>query len=307
VDKEIIAYIDGAARGNPGPASIGVVLYEPDYTVLRELSETLGVATNNQAEYTALIRALEEAISLGAARIRVYSDSELIVKQVRGQYKVKDEKLKILHEKVHKLLNNIRLSISCIGREDNKRADKLANEALDRQNKKESPINSTIPPPAPPGIETIRLIPMERPKEERQEELQVSSGGVVYKKEGSQYKVCLIAKKGGRVWALPKGRVEPGETPEETAYREVREETGFVAEVREKIDEINYYFYWKDNQTLYHKIVFFYLMPLKEEAFHGRDSEADIVRWHTLGEAYRMLTYLNEKEVMRKAQRALQT
>ncbi|MFH0803226.1 MAG: reverse transcriptase-like protein [bacterium] len=307
MDKEIIAYIDGAARGNPGPASIGVILYEPDYTVLRELSETLGEATNNQAEYTALIRALEEAISLGAARIRVYSDSELIVKQVRGQYKVKDEKLKILHEKVHKLLNNIRLSISCIGREDNKRADKLANEALDRQDNQESQIISTTLPPAAPGGESILHSLTEKPKEERQEELQVSSGGVVYKKEGSQYKVCLIAKKGGRIWALPKGRVEPGETPEETAYREVREETGFVAEVREKIDEINYYFYWKDNQTLYHKIVFFYLMPLKEEVFHGRDSEADIVRWHTLGEAYRMLTYLNEKEVMRKAQKALQT
>ncbi|MDD5205930.1 MAG: ribonuclease HI family protein, partial [Desulfobacterales bacterium] len=191
MDKELIAYIDGAARGNPGPASIGIVLYESDSTILREISEPLGQATNNQAEYTALIRALEEAISLGAARIRVYSDSELIVKQVRGQYKVKDEKLKILNEKVQKLLNNIRLSISCIGREDNKRADKLANEALDRQNKKENRIDSSVPAPASPSGVPIRLNRMEKPKEERQEELQVSSGGVVYKKEGSQYKVCL--------------------------------------------------------------------------------------------------------------------
>jgi ribonuclease HI len=298
MDRELIAYIDGAARGNPGPASIGVVLYEPDYTVLRELSETLGEATNNQAEYSALIRALEEAVSLEATRLRVYSDSELIVKQVRGQYKVKDEKLRVLYDKVQKLLKDIRLSISCIPREDNRTADRLANEALDG-----------APPPQPSAVagEAILHTREDKPREERREELQVSSGGVVYKKEGSHYKVCLIAKKNGRIWTLPKGRVEPGETPEETAHREVKEETGFEAEVREKLDEINYYFYWKDNQTLYHKIVTFYLMPLREEVFHGRDSEADIVRWHTLGEAYRMLTYLNEKEVMRKAQKALQT
>jgi 8-oxo-dGTP diphosphatase len=140
---------------------------------------------------------------------------------------------------------------------------------------------------------------------DRKEEIQMSAGGVLYKKEGNIMKVCLIAKKGKRVWALPKGRVDPGETPEETAKREVLEETGHLARVTEKIDQIDYFFYWKDANTLYHKIVYFYLMPLVTEGSKAKDSEADAVAWFTLGEAYKKLTYINEKEIIRQAQRIL--
>jgi 8-oxo-dGTP diphosphatase len=140
---------------------------------------------------------------------------------------------------------------------------------------------------------------------DRKEEIQMSAGGVLYRKDGNAIKVCLIAKKGKRVWALPKGRVDPGETPEVTAQREVLEETGHFARVADKIDAIDYYFFWKDTNTLYHKVVYFYLMPLETEGLVPKDSEADAVAWFTLGDAYRKLTYLNEKEIIRQAQRIL--
>lgn len=140
---------------------------------------------------------------------------------------------------------------------------------------------------------------------DRKEEIQMSAGGVMYRKDGNVVKVCLIAKKGRRVWALPKGRVDPGETPEMTAQREVLEETGHLARVADKIDAIDYYFFWKDTNTLYHKVVHFFLMPLEQEGATPKDTEADAVAWFTLGEAYKKLTYLNEKEIIRQAQRIL--
>jgi 8-oxo-dGTP pyrophosphatase MutT (NUDIX family) len=140
---------------------------------------------------------------------------------------------------------------------------------------------------------------------DRLEDQQVSAGGVLYKKNENGLQICLIAKRHGRVWALPKGRVNPGETPEQTAQREVLEETGHLGEISHKIDEIDYHFYWKDNNTLYHKIVTFYLMPLRTENAQPRDSEADEVAWCHPGEAFRRLSYLNEKEIVRKAQRLL--
>jgi 8-oxo-dGTP diphosphatase len=142
---------------------------------------------------------------------------------------------------------------------------------------------------------------------EEREERQISAGGVVYKKEGGRYKVCLIAKKNKRVWALPKGRLNPGENLEETAQREIAEETGLLTEVHEKLDEISYYFYWKDENVFYHKTVYFYLMPVIKENYCQRDTEVDAVIWLTLGEAYKKLTYLNEKEVLKKAQKILKS
>jgi len=142
---------------------------------------------------------------------------------------------------------------------------------------------------------------------EEREERQISAGGVVYKKEGGRYKICLVAKKNKRVWALPKGRLNPGENLEETAQREIAEETGLLTEVHEKLDEISYYFYWKDENVFYHKTVYFYMMPVIKENYCQRDTEVDAVIWLTLGEAYKKLTYLNEKEVMKKAQKILKS
>lgn len=140
---------------------------------------------------------------------------------------------------------------------------------------------------------------------EWKETLQVSAGGVLYRRRDSALLVCLIAKHSGRVWALPKGRVNPGEEPRQTAKREILEETGHEAEVAEKIDEIDYHFYWKDNHTQYHKRVTFYLMPLMQENAQPRDQEACEVAWLPIDEACDRLTYANERNILRKAQQVL--
>ena len=90
-------HVDGGARGNPGPAAIGVVISEPDGTVVEQLAERIGVATNNVAEYRAVLRALERAGALGATEVQIVNDSELVARQITGAYKVKHEGLKPLH------------------------------------------------------------------------------------------------------------------------------------------------------------------------------------------------------------------
>lgn len=143
-------------------------------------------------------------------------------------------------------------------------------------------------------------------RKHRREDVQISAGGVVFRRHGGSVQVCLIAKRGGRVWALPKGRRDADETSEQTARREVLEETGHLADVLDMIDEIRYVFYWKDNDTLYRKAVSFFLMPLVEENARERDQEADAVAWLDLAEAYRRITYLNEKEIIRKAEQLIE-
>ena len=125
-------YCDGASRGNPGPSSIGVVLVAPDGGVVRELSGVIGETTNNVAEYRALEAGLEMAADLGVERLEVRLDSELLVKQVNGDYRVKSAHLKPLHRSVLRHMGRIPdVSVSHVRRERNTRADALANEALD--------------------------------------------------------------------------------------------------------------------------------------------------------------------------------
>ena len=125
-------YIDGAARGNPGPAGIGVILEDADKQVVRNIDKFIGNATNNVAEYTALIVGMEAACKLGAKEISVNTDSELLAKQLGGEYKVKNPVLKGLHTKILKILDNFdQVVINNIPREENKGADKLANKAID--------------------------------------------------------------------------------------------------------------------------------------------------------------------------------
>lgn len=131
---------------------------------------------------------------------------------------------------------------------------------------------------------------------------QHSAGGVLYKRESGKYKVCLVAKRQGRVWALPKGRLDEGETPDQTARREILEETGHRADIIDQLDEITYYFFLKESQTLYHKKVTFYLMKLIQENAQPRDQENDAVSWVDVGEAVKRLSYINEKKVLKKAQ-----
>lgn len=131
--KKIIIYSDGGARGNPGPAGIGAVLYDEQKNLLAEISSYLGIATNNQAEYKALIAAIKKAKDLGAKEIDCFLDSELVVKQLRREYKVKNAELAPLFLEVHNLsLNFNKIEYTHVRRELNKEADKLANEAMDK-------------------------------------------------------------------------------------------------------------------------------------------------------------------------------
>jgi ribonuclease HI len=123
---------DGGARGNPGPAAFGYVLEAEDGTVLAAHGERIGVATNNVAEYSALIAGLEKALELELDEVEVVSDSELLVKQMTGEYRVKNEALKELSEEASRLACKLRkVSYTAVRREHNELADRLVNEALD--------------------------------------------------------------------------------------------------------------------------------------------------------------------------------
>jgi len=127
-----IANIDGASRGNPGPAAYAVVIRDPEGHVVLELGKRLGRETNNVAEYYALLAALDYATSHGIATLRIRSDSELLVRQMQGRYKVKSADLKPLHERAMKLTRQLSyFAIEHVRRELNRDADALANVALD--------------------------------------------------------------------------------------------------------------------------------------------------------------------------------
>ncbi len=129
----LVAHIDGGARGNPGPAGYGVVLEDESGRKVATLSEYLGHQTNNFAEYQGLIGALEYAIEHGPKALKVVSDSELLVRQIKGIYKVKNATLKDLHARAKELIGQLEwFSISHALREHNREADRLANEAMDK-------------------------------------------------------------------------------------------------------------------------------------------------------------------------------
>ena len=124
--------VDGGARGNPGPAAIGVVLRDSDGEVLEERGERIGHATNNVAEYRALLRGIEMAAAHGAGELDLVGDSELVVRQVEGRYKVKDATMRELHAEVKRALGAFEdWTIHHVRRENNAEADRLVNAALD--------------------------------------------------------------------------------------------------------------------------------------------------------------------------------
>jgi len=129
---DLVVACDGASRGNPGPAAVGVAFSDSTGTEVRALSRRIGFATNNQAEFLALIAGLEEAQRLGARRIEVRLDSELVVRQVVGRYRVRHPGLRPLFEQARQLLSSFEeASVRQVPRERNRRADALANAALD--------------------------------------------------------------------------------------------------------------------------------------------------------------------------------
>ncbi len=130
---ELTIYSDGASRNNPGEAGAGVYILQ-DGRPLEGLARYLGTTTNNIAEYTAAIMGLEFAVKQGAQKVKLFADSELLVKQINGQYKVKNEGLKPLHGKVKELIAKIgSVEVQYIPRERNKEADALANKAIDEK------------------------------------------------------------------------------------------------------------------------------------------------------------------------------
>jgi len=129
----IVAYTDGAARGNPGESGIGVVFKDEKGATVSKICGYIGEATNNVAEYQALIACLKNAPKTNCSRLVVHSDSELMVRQLLGEYKVKDAKLKLMFQKVQRLLAKapFEFEIKHVGRELNKEADQLANLGID--------------------------------------------------------------------------------------------------------------------------------------------------------------------------------
>jgi ribonuclease HI len=154
-------HTDGAARGNPGPAAFAFIIERAGAPPVEEKG-TLGPATNNVAEYTALIRALERARELGGRRLHVHSDSELMVKQLRGEYQVKNEDLRGLWEKAQDLADHFeKVDYRHVRREQNRRADRLCNEALDGAGSRPPPGGTGSKKPAgsrvsPERQETVR-------------------------------------------------------------------------------------------------------------------------------------------------------
>jgi ribonuclease HI len=130
--ERLVVNVDGGARGNPGPAAIAAVVATPDGEVLESRGEEIGTATNNVAEYRALLLGIELARARGASEVELIGDSELIVKQVKGEYRVKDAGLRPLHAQVRAALDDFdRWTIRHVRREQNAAADALVNETLD--------------------------------------------------------------------------------------------------------------------------------------------------------------------------------
>jgi len=132
-DPEFVIYADGASRGNPGPASIGAVVYDSSGEELSTVSERIGRGTNNEAEYKAAIAGLESALAIGATHVELRMDSELVVRQLEHRYRVRNERLKPLFNRLVDLRGRFdSFTVISIPRAKNSRADALANLALDR-------------------------------------------------------------------------------------------------------------------------------------------------------------------------------
>ena len=129
--KTLVINTDGVSRGNPGPAAIGATIKDEQGKLIASISQSIGSTTNNQAEYQAIIAALKKALQLGADQVHIRSDSELVVRQINGQYKVKKASLKPLYQKVKQLQNQLAVvNAKYVPREQNSEADRLANNAL---------------------------------------------------------------------------------------------------------------------------------------------------------------------------------
>ena len=152
---ELVAYIDGGSRGNPGPAGFGVLIQDAHGRTVETFSEFLGETTNNVAEYRALLAALEYATERQTKRLTVYCDSELVVRQMQGHYRVQSPGLKPLHQRAQDLARRLpEFTMKSIPREQNSFADRLDNEAMDRGLSRAQPTGET----SAPGAESFTAV-----------------------------------------------------------------------------------------------------------------------------------------------------
>ena len=136
-------------------------------------------------------------------------------------------------------------------------------------------------------------------------EREISSGGVIYKKDEGKYKISLIARKNKTVWCLPKGKIEKGEKPEQTALREVEEETGLRGDLERKIGDITYWYVDRKRDLRIFKIVSFYLIKHTGGSSRRHDWEVEDCRWFDFGEAQKVMSYESEREIVKKAVKIL--
>jgi 8-oxo-dGTP diphosphatase len=134
---------------------------------------------------------------------------------------------------------------------------------------------------------------------------QVSAGGVIFRKNDSLVEIALIAVKGGHVWCLPKGIIDKGESPEMTAVREVSEETGLQGRIIEKLGEINYWYYIKEEEARCRKTVHFFLIEYESGDTSQHDFEVDLVSWFPIDDALKKASYKGEREIIEKARERL--
>lgn len=185
----ITAYCDGGSRGNPGPAGYGVSIEDASGHPVAELSEFLGVKTNNFAEYSGLLAALEYALSHGHRRLKVVADSELMVKQMKGQYRVNSPDLRPLWEEAKRRVTRLeKFEIQHVLRGKNKRADLLANQAMDRGTGRTVRDLSAAPSPRPPRPEQKRMEFGEKPRSLKG----FVKNGVVHLLEGELPENCFV-------------------------------------------------------------------------------------------------------------------
>ncbi|OGW53502.1 MAG: hypothetical protein A2Y81_11420 [Nitrospirae bacterium RBG_13_43_8] len=135
---------------------------------------------------------------------------------------------------------------------------------------------------------------------------QVSAGGVIFRKNDSSVEIALIAVKGGHVWCLPKGIIDKGESPEMAAVREVSEETGLQGRIIEKLGEINYWYYIKEEEARCRKTVHFFLIEYESGDTSQHDFEVDLVSWFPIDDALKKANYKGEREIIEKAKEILE-
>lgn len=334
-----IVYIKSIHDNKTKLSAVGVIVCDNWGRVLRKKKLFIGKTTPLQAEFYAVLSGLSEAQKVNATSLKVFSDSEIIIKHMTGVLKVKEDEIGELLAGIKKASQNMSIEFIQIHSMRNQDAEALAKEAMQKGQESAQETQRLHPAGGKKhkgGIdagkaEEIEALAFKRAMllediasstaseessaeeegsgddifQEEREEQQISAGGIVYKKEGHRVYVCLISKRKGRIWALPKGRVAPGEHIEDTARREIAEETGHLTQVKDIIDEVSYYFYVKEENIMYHKTVYFFLMPVTKENFCTPDGEADDIAWFPPGDAYKKLTYINEKEVLKKALKIL--